>query len=96
MSDSPKYGKDLKAIVFKDTDHRHAQLLLKLRYDGFRQSEFFKHIVSSYINGDKAFVDYLDTIKPQAKRKIAKSKKLREGGDQLVEDLGLTDGEAEL
>ena len=95
MSDEFDYGKDLKSIVFQDTDHRHAKFFIKLRYDGFRQSEFFRQIISSYIDGDELFMEYLDSIKPQAKAKVKKSKKLRDEGNKLKNDLGLTDNEVE-
>ena len=77
MADEYDYGKETKTIVFEDNDHRHAKFFIKLRYDGFRQSEFFRQIISSYIDGDELFMEYLDSIKPQAKAKVKKSKKLR-------------------
>ena len=95
MSDEFNYGKDLKSIVFQDNDHRHAKFFIKLRYDGFRQSEFFRQIITSYIDGDELFMKYLDSIKPQAKAKVKKSKNLRDKGKQIVKELGLTEDEVE-
>ena len=95
MADEYDYGKETKTIVFEDNDHRHAKFFIKLRYDGFRQSEFFRQIISSYIDGDELFMEYLDSIKPQAKAKVKKSKKQREQGNKLKKDLGLTDNEVE-
>ena len=36
------YGKNNKRIIFTDTDHRHAQLILKLKTDGLTQAKFFR------------------------------------------------------
>ena len=44
MSDSVDYGKNLKRIVFTDTDHRHAQLVIKLKNDGITQAKFFRAV----------------------------------------------------
>ena len=95
MADEYDYGKETKTIVFEDNDHRHAKFFIKLRYDGFRQSEFFRQIISSYIDGDELFMEYVDSIKPQAKAKIKKSKKLRDKGNELKVNLGLTEQEVE-
>jgi hypothetical protein len=95
MADEYDYGKETKTIVFEDNDHRHAKFFIKLRYDGFRQSEFFRQIISSYIDGDELFMEYVDSIKPQAKAKIKKSKKLRDKGNELKVNLGLTEEEVE-
>lgn len=95
MADEYDYGKETKTIVFEDNDHRHAKFFIKLRYDGFRQSEFFRQIITSYIDGDELFMEYVDSIKPQAKAKIKKSKKLRDKGKELKTNLGLTDSEVE-
>ena len=40
-----EYGKNLKRIVFTDTDHRHAQLVIKLKNDGIC-SPFYLSLVS--------------------------------------------------
>ena len=35
------YGNREKKIVFNETDSRHAELKIKLHYDGLKQGEFF-------------------------------------------------------
>ena len=42
MSEDINYGKNNKRIIFTDTDHRHAQLTLKLKDDGMTQAKFFR------------------------------------------------------
>ena len=34
MAEDINYGKNQKRIIFTDTDHRHVQLVLKLKNDG--------------------------------------------------------------
>ena len=51
MSNEIDYGKLNKRIVFTENDHRHAQLVLKLKHDGMRQSDFFRSIITGYIAG---------------------------------------------
>ena len=40
-------------------------------------------------------MEYLDSVNPQAKAKVKKSKKLRDKGNELKSNLGLTDNEVE-
>ena len=82
MSDETKYGKNDKRIVFTDTDHRHAQLLVRLRTDGMKQSQFFRSLITGYINQDDRIVSFFDDIKEQSIDRKAKSNKLRKKGQQ--------------
>ena len=47
MSD---YGTREKKIVFNDTDKRHADLKIRLQHDDLRQAEFFRAMITGYIN----------------------------------------------
>jgi len=40
----PKYGEDYKKVMFYDSDKRHADLKLRLQYDGLKQNEFFRAV----------------------------------------------------
>ena len=78
----------------------HEDLKIRLYYDDIKtQSEFFRMCVESYLSQDKLFMEFLDDYKVnkkvQAKRKVSKSRKLRQKGDQLLKDLALTDEEIE-
>ena len=46
MSDSEDidYGNLNKVIQFKETDKRHADLRVRLHYDGFHQGELFRSL----------------------------------------------------
>ena len=95
MADEIDYGKLNKRIVFTENDHRHAQLVLKLKHDGMRQSDFFRSIITGYIAGDDRIQDYVSEVSGLSKARKSISRKLREAGKQNVKDFGFTDGEIE-
>ena len=85
------YGKLTKQVVFTENDHRHAKLLIRLKHDGFTQAAFFREIITGYIEGDERILNYIDEVKPQSKRKKAKSKKLRQSGQETMTAHGFSD-----
>lgn len=89
------YGKLNKRVVFTDNDHRHAQLLIKLRTDGLSQADFFRSVISAYIGDDADFLKFIDRIKTQSIKRKTKSRRTRQKGVQTVKDLGLNEGEIE-
>ena len=91
MPDSIEYGKMNKKIVFTENDHRHAQLIIRLKHDDMRQSEFFRACISGYLEQDERILSFLDEIKTQSLKKKAKSKSLRLRGKQTAEDAGFSD-----
>mgnify|MGYP003650872671 CR=1 FL=1 len=73
----------------------HENLKIRLYYDQIKtQSEFFRYCIESYLANDSLFMAFLDEYKinnkVQAKRRVLKSKKLREKGEKLMEELALT------
>jgi hypothetical protein len=93
MSTEIEYGKLTKRIVFTENDHRHAQLVLKLKHDGLKQSQFFRSLITAYLAGDDRIQSYVDEISSLSKERKTKSKKLRSDGQQKISDFGFTDGE---
>ena len=92
-----RYGKEDKKITFADTDKRHAELRLKLRRDGISQVDFFKSMVTGYIDNDPNILMYITKIK-QEKGKIGKKKIIKQNedikqGNQTLQDLGITQGD---
>ena len=63
-----------KKVAFVENTHQHAKLILKLRHDGVTQSKFFRAIIAGYLEGDERIQSYIDDMKPQNKKKKAKSK----------------------
>ena len=70
------YGKLTKRIVFTENDHRHAQLVLKLKHDGMKQSQFFRSIITAYLSGDERIQSYIDEVSSLSKDRKAKCKRL--------------------
>ena len=91
MVEEIEYGKNDKRIVFTDTDHRHAQLLVKLKTDGMTQANFFRSLISGYINGDDRIESFiLENGKHSIKRK-QQVDRIRKTGRNKMSELGLDD-----
>ena len=63
------YGKNNKRIIFTDTDHRHAQLILKLKTDGLTQAKFFRCLISGYLADDRRLRDFIIESSDMSKAK---------------------------
>tara|TARA_R110000824_G_scaffold92217_3_gene223856 strand:+ start:527 stop:853 length:327 start_codon:yes stop_codon:yes gene_type:complete len=95
MSADAGYGQNTKRIVFTENDHRHAQLVLKLKYHQLSQAAFFRHIISGVIEEDPRIMEYLGDISFKSKDRRARSDKLHKTGVQKMRDLGLSDSDVE-
>lgn len=88
-----------KKIVFDDTDIRHAQLKVRLQYDGLSQAEFFRCMITGYINKDSTLLEYMQSYKAskniQSKKKRKRIQKDIEVGDDLMAKFGFKDDEIE-
>ena len=95
MSEDIYYGKNNKRIIFTDTDHRHAQLILKLKNDGMTQAKFFRALITGYLSDDSRIRDYVVNNGNLSKQKKERNVKLREQGKQAQQDLGLSNDQVE-
>jgi len=78
----------------------HENLKIRLYYDQIKsQSEFFRVCVESYLEQDPLFVEFLDNYKInkelQSKKRSNKSRKLREKGNKLLQQLALSPAEVQ-
>jgi hypothetical protein len=93
------YGVNSKKIMFYDTDKRHAELKIRLQHDSLKQSEFFRAVVTAYIQKDPLFLEFLNDYRAannkQSKEKIRKSNKLIEEGREMEKKFNLKDDEKE-
>jgi hypothetical protein len=87
------YGKTNKRIVFTDTDHRHAQLIIRLKHDGLRQSQFFRSLIGGYLEGDHRIQSFILEKSTQSQKHKAKSSRLSKQGSTIVKGLGFNEGE---
>ena len=93
------YGVNSKKIMFYDTDKRHAELKIRLQHDSLKQSEFFRAVVSAYIEKDELFLEFINQYKEenktQSKERIEKSKKSIEKGREMEKKFNLKEDEKE-
>ena len=59
-----------KKVVYMENDRVHADLRLKIHYDGITQADFFRGCVRAYLEEEGAFMAFLDKLKEQ-RTKIA-------------------------
>ena len=90
-----QYGKLNKKIVFTENDHRHAQLIVRLKHDELKQSEFFRAMITGYLKQDERIMSFVEDLRTQSIKKQTKSKKLRQQGKQLLNDSGFSDDQIE-
>jgi len=95
MGDNIEYGKNSKRIIFTDTDHRHAQLSLKLKDDGMTQAKFFRTLITGYLSDDEGIRDYIVNAGDLSKQRKQRNTKLREKGKEITKDLGLSNDQVE-
>lgn len=87
----------MKKIQFTDEVEQHARLLVRLRYDGIKQSDFFRSIVSLYVEKDIDMIKVVEKMKGNitkiGKRKIKSSTREIQKGEEFMKDLGLSNKE---
>ena len=88
-----------KKIVFEDLEVNYAKLKIRLRHDGLGQSDFFSFIVQKYIACDPQFLFFVDELKESrskfGKRRLKKSLDDIKKGEELMNDLGISDTDKE-
>ena len=57
------YGTKEKMVQFADLDKRHADLRLRLHYDGLTQGQFFRALVTGYVDRDPDIVNFIEKVK---------------------------------
>ena len=87
-------------LSFSLNSKLHENLKIRLYYDEIKsQSEFFRYCVESYLGQEPLFMAFLDEYKinkkVQSKRRTTKSRKLRERGGKMLQDLALTSEDVE-
>ena len=95
----PKYGREGKKIVFYDTDKRHAELKIRLKHDQLTQAEFFRTLITGYLDKEENILCFLDKYilkeGKQGKSNLIKNRKLIEEGRLVEQKFALSDDEIE-
>ena len=68
MSKEDHYGTSEKIVQFSDIDNRHAALRLRLHYDGLTQGQFFRALVSGYVDRDPDIVNFIEKVKENSEK----------------------------
>tara|TARA_A100001515_G_C4415595_1_gene158625 strand:- start:109 stop:444 length:336 start_codon:yes stop_codon:yes gene_type:complete len=80
MSDKGSKTEERKKIMFYDTAERQAKLRIRCQYDGLSQSQFFRFMLTGYIESDERVLNFLDSCKEknaiQGKNKRKKIKQM--------------------
>ena len=95
----PKYGEDYKKVMFYDSDKRHADLKIRLQYDGLKQNQFFRAVVTAYLEKEESFMKFIDKYREENetmdKTKMRKQKKIKKQEKELKTKFSLNDNEIE-
>ena len=97
----PAYGTLKKKIVFYDSDKRHADLKIRLEYDGLSQAKFFRGILTGYLLQDPDILNFVDKMKAEKyksssiKKRNKKSRALINEGTEALNKLLLDEDEIE-
>jgi len=85
------YGKNNKRIVFTESDHRHAKLILKLKSDGLTQAKFFRSVITGYLDGDDRIREFVFEHSGFSQDKKKKIERLKTKGEKTISELGLNE-----
>ena len=88
-----------KKVIFNDTDVRHAQLKVRLQFDGITQSEFFRSFITGYLEKDQHIMDFIKNYKESnskmSKRNMKYVQKDIEEAEDILGRFGIKDDELE-
>jgi len=94
-----KYGREGKKVVFYDSDKRHAELKIRLKHDSLTQAEFFRALITGYLNKDQNVLSFLDKYildkGKQTGAKLSKNRKLIDDGREVEIKFALSNDEIE-
>ena len=88
-----------KKVIFNDTDVRHAQLKVRLQFDGITQSEFFRSFITGYLEKDENIMDFIrnykETNSKMSKRNMKYVQRDAEEAEDILGKFGIKDDELE-
>ena len=93
------YGEAGKKIVFYDSEKNHAELKIRLHYDGLTQSAFFREMVAGYVAQDENIVKFIEITKEQkstqSKKKMKKISNMNASKKKTIQKFALDENEIE-
>ena len=78
---------DRKKIMFYDSSDRQAKLRIRCDFDGITQSQFFRMMITGYIENDESIYDFLkkckEKYKLQGQQKRNKVDRIRKKSEEI-------------
>ncbi len=92
-----EYGHIKKIIQFEDSDHRHVKLKIKLHHDGFKQGEFFRALLTGYLEQDENIMKFIDELKEKkhSQNRMKKEKKYNKKEAETMKHFSLDERDIE-
>jgi hypothetical protein len=88
-----------KKFMFYDTEDRQAALRIRCRYDGVNQSQFFRLMITGYLQNDPLICEYLSNCKEkysiQGKQKRDYIDRMHDKAEDTKNKFALDDNEIE-
>ena len=86
-----------KKFMFYDTVERQMQFRIRLLHDGLNQSQFFRLIMTGYLDGDENIIEFVENCKEKLKihnvKKRKDSRKESKKMQETVKDFSLDDSD---
>ena len=86
-------------FVFYCYEKESADLKIRLRYDGLKQSEFFRTLLKMYVSQDPLMLQIVERIKQNqkvmGKKRLKNTKKDYQQSEEVLESLGITESDKE-
>ena len=84
-------------VTFSCLEKQAVDFKIRVKYDGLTQSSFFQEVLNLYLKGEPEFLPILEKIKTERARmgKAKNKKSIKElyTGQQILENLGITDSD---
>ena len=92
-------AKTRKKFMFYDTEKRQADLRIRCGYDGINQSQFFRMMITGYLENDSAILKYIDNFKEkmnlQGKLKRSYIKRMHKESQETKKKFALNENDLE-
>ena len=90
---------DRKKIMFYDSLDRQTKLRIRCQYDGITQSQFFRMMITGYLENNKEILNFMDSFKEQhatqGKVKREYIKKMHQAGEENSDKFALDPSDIE-
>ncbi len=84
-------------FVFYCYEKESVDLKIRLRYDGLKQSEFFRTLLRMYVSKDPLMLQVVEKIKENqkimGKKRLQKTRKDYQAAERSLQQLGITESD---